>query len=916
MPSHKKWEDRHQVVFKQNVSGHSSDGKTRTFKKDTTYIVTSYERSENGSATYRFADGSWFYSRNGRVSDMIQYTDGYKDFLHREYEIEDQEIKYGIDRADRLFERDSAKRKAIEDKYNKRMKGSNDNIKKLDAEYKNQLAKQKERERKANGSSGSSGSSAGDGDISDANGNVTSSPMDAVTKKTVDRILKESGNYKRGIVNGKEVFLTDSNGNYILETENWKKYIGDSNNIHQSKYGGNVSRMMQNMDGIHGIPYGFLKTADIPVSGNIGRVYKKHILDNAPVLLLTPGVPKFMDEFDEDTKADVLTAIGGEQSNAILDQLIGDESGMYYTFEHRFDEYYTYVNTILNAMANLLGIGGRTYNGRSLATYKWQHFSGASGYKGIITSRQIVPFYVDAQSQATESFSNGTGESALSENVNNVQAFAREVQFVIGGAGSAKFKEILEGGVNNALSGLSSALQKFDRIIPTRVLNKLIGGFGTLINGGKIVFPEIWQGSEFGKSQEVTIRLSAPSGDAYTVYTEILVPMVHLLCMCAPRQMGKNGYQSPYIVRAWYKSMFSSDLAIIESMQVTRGDKGKWTKDGLPLSLEITLSIKDLYKLLSISKRDGALGTDLIQNPLLLSYISNLCGINSFKPDILRTFDLYKTAVMNIPSDIITGIFDSALAGATNMFNLDQPGFLTTLTGMGLTSLTNNFKPKRVDGKNVPILENGFMGLDRNDGESDSEYAERVARALNKYDATSSYTAMMSSLNEQIKMLDARGRNYNVKKISLPTPEEFMNSHPNANNGAYLSYLDSEMTKYHNRVVAAERHANRYNDVVDSEYIKFKSTQNTILEKTIKELKEKERTRKIADEAAKKKAEENFKKLHPKEYAKREAERLAQEEKIKKSKVDEKKNSNNDKRKKAEAEAAKKRKELLNKMVK
>ena len=119
MPSHKKWEDRHQVVFKQNVSGHSSDGKTRTFKKDTTYIVTSYERSENGSATYRFADGSWFYSRNGRVADMIQYTDGYKDFLHREYEIEDQEIKYGIDRADRLFERDSAKRKAIEDKYNK-----------------------------------------------------------------------------------------------------------------------------------------------------------------------------------------------------------------------------------------------------------------------------------------------------------------------------------------------------------------------------------------------------------------------------------------------------------------------------------------------------------------------------------------------------------------------------------------------------------------------------------------------------------------------------------------------------------------------------------------------------------------------------------------------------------------------------
>jgi hypothetical protein len=916
MPYHEKWNDRHQVVFKETVNGHKSDGSKRVFKKGTTYIVTSYERGQNGGVTYRFADGSWFYSYNGRVSKYFKYTDGYKDFLHRKYEIEDQQSKYKLDRAGNLFETDPKKRKAIEERYKKNMKGSYDNVKKLDAEYKRQVAKQKEAEKRRAENAAKEGTSldySGDGSGTDSS---TGKPMDALTKKTIDRILMESGNYKRGIVNGREVLLKDENGNYILETENWKKYAGDSNNLHKSRHGGNVTRMMKNMDGIHGIPYGFLKSADPPVSGNIGRVYKENILDNAPVLLLTPGVPKFMDEFDADTRADVLTAIGGEKSNAILDQIVGEESGMYYTFEHRFDEYYTYVNTILNAMANLLGIGDRLYNGRPLATFKWQHFSGASGYKGLITSRQIVPFYVDAQSQASESFSNVTGESALAENVNNVQAFAREIQFVLGGAGSAKFKEILEGGVNNALSGLSSALQKFDRIIPTRVLNKLIGGFGTLVNGGKIVFPEIWQGSEFGKSQEITMRFSAPSGDPFTVYTELLVPTVHALCMVAPRQMGKNGYQSPYVVRAWYKSMFSSDLAIIESMQITRGDKGKWTKDGLPLSLEITMTIKDLYKMLSITKRDGALGTDLVQNPLLLSYISNLCGVNSFKPDILRTYDLYKTAIMNIPSDIINRIFDGALAGATNMLNLDRPGFLTTMTGMGLNSLVNNFKPKKSGNTDVPVLPNGFMGLSRNSGETDQEYAERVARALNKHENQSSYDAMTKSLNNRINMLHARGAKYGVKKIKLMTPDEFTQAYPNATNGAYASYIDSEMTKYHKRVINAEKHVNKYDPDKDSEYVAYTNKQNTILEKTLRELRAEEKKKKAEAEKAKKKAEEDLKKYNPKEYARLQAERLAKAEKQKQEEAAKKKAEADKKRKQKEAEAAKKRKQILNKKKK
>lgn len=770
-----------QIIMKKTKYASTKNGLPRIVHADQKYMVKTAKEYSDGHIEYTLYDGTVMAFDGGSAGAAFSYTSGYVDFIHAKRNREKAkaaEEKKSYSALSEYDKRNKAIAKSLNKKETDSIAATDDNI-----------------------------SESGSAESTASSGGVDASQYDEIKNKTVRRILMESGDYVRTVdASGREVFATDENGKFILNKTRWSDYEEGDKSVLDSKYGGNITKAMSDLSGIHGMPYRFLPSADISYgNSSVGRVYKKHVLDRTPLLLLTPGVPKFMDDFDDDEKDDIIKAMGKQGSSVVLDQLIGDESGMYYTFEFKFAEYYEYVNTMLNAMANMLGVGGVGFMDSSLGTFKWQRFANPHT-RGIVTARQSVPFYIDAQTQATETFSNTTGESALAENVNSVSTFAKEMQFVLGGVGSAKFKELVESGVDSALSGLSSALASFNNILPNRIINKLIGGFGTLISGGKILFPEIWQDSQFTKTQDVSIKLSSPSGDNVSIFINILVPLIHIICLAAPRQMGPNGYQAPYIVRAWYKSMFSTDMGIIDNLTVTRGDKGKWNKDGLPLSLEVQFTIKDLYSSLSITKRDGIFGTDLIQNPLLLSYMSTLCGINSYKPDILRTFDLYKTAVQNIPSDIFTGIQDNVLNGLTNVFNVESPGVITTLAGTTVLSLINNFKPKKnPDGKAVPIMPNGFMGVERLSGMNDDDYAKLVMTKLQEHDLKIKQQSFNNDISKINKEMTDKGKEYKLPEFKLKTVEEFKKAYPNANNDAYAKYTTKEVTDYEKKIADAKK---------------------------------------------------------------------------------------------------------------
>jgi hypothetical protein len=116
--------------------------------------------------------------------------------------------------------------------------------------------------------------------------------------------------------------------------------------------------------------------------------------------------------------------------------------------------------------------------------------------------------------------------------------------------------------------------------------------------------------------------------------------------MVAPHELNDNVniYSSPFLVRAYCKGMFNIDMGIITSMDVTKGKEGSWNANGLPTEMDISLTIKDLYELFSITSvspsvnifKDASEATKFVKNTSMMDYLCNTIGLNLNKDEISR----------------------------------------------------------------------------------------------------------------------------------------------------------------------------------------------------------------------------------------------------------------------------------------
>ena len=420
-----------------------------------------------------------------------------------------------------------------------------------------------------------------------------------------------------------------------------------------------------------GIPYQFLPTADPRISddGNdndqifadekFGRKFAQKIAARAPILIMQAGQADFLNGYSEEERSifmDYMLRVGSAVDND-LSALI-NKPGMYYTLRPMPTQYYNAVDNMCRTMAVLLGLGDVEYstnwnNGgenifgaTTLGNFHWMQTElSAFGF-----NQGSVAFYINSDPQIQESMSNSTTQSSLAQKANQLGAMGSELQFLMGG---------MKNTMGTAF-GLDSVLKDADAIAQQKysdgagiggVLDSFIGSIQTLIAGGRMSFPEIWQDHQFSRSYNVTIKLDSPDCDNLSIFLNILVPLAHILAFCLPRYVGQNNYVCPFLIRAFYKSMFNIPLGIVESCSIQKGDVGAWTQNGLPTQVTINLTIKDLYRVISIvtgmqnslfSQLLGGSNT-ILANPGQLDYVANLCGVNIDEPDLVRSFKLWMT---------------------------------------------------------------------------------------------------------------------------------------------------------------------------------------------------------------------------------------------------------------------------------
>ena len=413
---------------------------------------------------------------------------------------------------------------------------------------------------------------------------------------------------------------------------------------------------------VMGLPYQWMSLADNRIKNNgntnYGRKYYEKILSKMPLLVLTPGIPDFMAGYSDEKRKSILGNLFGSAFGVNDIKGKKNEEMRYYTLQFEAEEYYRYVNSMCTALSIFLGISDQKYQGQTIRTINWFERSNNalahnySYYGG-------VGFYLNSETQISESFGNESTKSILADKLNSMSDVGREVQFLTGISG-LDVDVFMSKGLNAAAPNVDAMTKNAGTGTMSGFMGMIMNGTRTVFAGGKLEFPELWADSSYSTSYSVNMKLVSPDYDRRSWFINIGVPLMHLIALCAPRQVSPNGYVSPFLVRAFYRGFFNVDMGLL-SMSVQKGSEGGWTIDGLPTTVDVSLDIRDLYSKLTISNETilGGPG-NAFGNVGLMTYLANIAGVNINEPDISRTVRLYaalkEQAAANLPYNISTRV--------------------------------------------------------------------------------------------------------------------------------------------------------------------------------------------------------------------------------------------------------------------
>ena len=285
-----------------------------------------------------------------------------------------------------------------------------------------------------------------------------------------------------------------------------------------------------------------------------------------------------------------------------------------------------------------------------------------------------IDFFIKPPSYS-ESFQNSTTTSKFMEGINAASGISKELQFLMGGA------------MNMNLGGYDEQIGDFtknqNQIIAQanlnehakKIMSSLITGSTAVVMGANLIFPEIWDSSNYSRDFSLEINLSTPYGNRESVFLNIIVPMMFLIALVLPRQVTVNSYSSPFLVRCTVPGFFTCDMGMVKDLAITKGgaDGSQWTKDGLPTEVTITMNIGDLYNALSMSNyRTPKNMWNFIWNTPLVDYVGTACGLN------MRSSEMKKKlmVIWNLSSTYLSDQIDYSTGSLTELMAMARTRIL------------------------------------------------------------------------------------------------------------------------------------------------------------------------------------------------------------------------------------------------
>lgn len=434
------------------------------------------------------------------------------------------------------------------------------------------------------------------------------------------------------------------------------------------------SDTIDNIRYLFAAPYQFTELTDPrPENSKLGRTYMDTILNDMSMVVFTPGKAAFMSNMSSGAANKVLSKLVGSSNedmdtSDLKDILEGKQVGRYYTFESDYVEYMKYVNNMCRLSSILLGIGDeKLFDGsKKFKDFDWDinNLAGTSSIFKFLTIEKSVAFFIDGKASSfSDGMSNSTRASMLAGAFEAGTNFSKEAYFLMGKA------PVEEGIMQTSMSNFEGAVNKVVKTLTKNdtVAKQFSDRMGdhavTLINGGNIAFPEIYDNSEYNSSYNIELKLVSPSADPISIYQNIYVPLWHLIALSYPRQSGANGYTSPFLVRTFCKGWFNCPLGIISAINIKRASQDGWSYHGMPTEVDVSITLTNLYENMTIS-RAGDFST--FHNTEFLDMLATWCGVNMNKPELSRKLGLYEAFISNTVKDILPNLTSEMGQNITN----------------------------------------------------------------------------------------------------------------------------------------------------------------------------------------------------------------------------------------------------------
>ena len=244
----------------------------------------------------------------------------------------------------------------------------------------------------------------------------------------------------------------------------------------------------------------------------------------------------------------------------------------------------------------------------------------------LVNKVTAVEFMYEPES-FTESLSNETKESQIAAAINSVgDAVGKEIAFITNSNADV-------GVIGDVLSFLGDTVENATTSL-AGIVESATGGFMTnlftgalqTIKGQKMIYPKIYDKSNSNMNYQFSIMLTSPYGDIYNYYMNIVVPLMHLIALAAPRMVTANSIASPYLIQFYIPGQVTCHLGIINNLTIVKNPNQKRVSvNRFPLEVKVTVQIEELYNAMSISPANDP--SSFLFNETLNDYLANTAGL-------------------------------------------------------------------------------------------------------------------------------------------------------------------------------------------------------------------------------------------------------------------------------------------------